>query len=316
MIQYGYKTPDELVFDYKAFKAKRDAYVKSESQLFEYRWKNDSVELMRGTVSFIGPKTLEITQEEGKGKIAVTAPHICVAAGGYPIIPKEEDIPGAKYGVTHETFFALEELPKKIAIVGAGYIATEFAGILNAVGMEVHMFIRGATLLRSFDPMVQEVITKRYEEAGVHIHKEFKSVDKVEKLSDDLGGKKRLKLFVDGEAMEVDEVLWAIGRAGRGFDLNLDRVGVHLNAAGQIITDKYQNTSIPGIYAVGDVTGRKELQPGKEEIDSGLINADAPSQSLCIQEDNSPTDSLGAKNTRIHILNTKTSQLLYSPIPK
>ena len=126
------------------------------------------------------------------------------------------------------------------------------------------MFIRGAMLLRSFDPMVQEVITKRYEDAGVHIYKEFKSLDKVEKISDDLGGKKRLKLFVDGEAMEVDEVLWAIGRAGRGLDLNLDRVGVHLNTAGQIITDKYQNTNIPGIYAVGDVTGRKELQPGKE----------------------------------------------------
>lgn len=111
----------------------------------------------------------ETDERYGSGKARYAAKHICIASGGYPIVPK--DIPGAEFGITNEGFFDIEILPSKIAIVGAGYIAVEMAGMLNAIGVEVHMFIRGETFLRTFDPMVQDVMTKRYEAVGVKIHR-------------------------------------------------------------------------------------------------------------------------------------------------
>lgn len=186
---------------------------------------------------------------------------VCIATGGYPLVPK--DIPGAEYGITNEGFFAIEELPSKIAIVGAGYIAVEIAGMLNAVGVEVHLFIRGQNFLRSFDPMIQETMTKRYEEAGVKIHRGYKGFEKVERISDGAGDKKVLHVTLAGEKLVFNELLWAIGRAPEVDTLGLDVAGVKKGNKDYIVVDDFQNTSAEGIYALGDVTGQMELTPGK-----------------------------------------------------
>jgi glutathione reductase (NADPH) len=198
--------------------------------------------------------------EDGSGKARFTAKHICIATGGYPIVPK--DISGAEYGITNEGFFDIEELPSKIAVVGAGYIAVEIAGMLNAVGVEVHLFIRGQTFLRSFDPMIQETMTQRYEDAGVKIHRGYKGFEKIERISDGPGDKKVLHVTLGGEKLIFNELLWAVGRAPETASLDLDVAGVKTGNKGYIVADDFQNTSAEGIYALGDVTGQMELTPG------------------------------------------------------
>jgi glutathione reductase (NADPH) len=147
-------------------------------------------------------------------------------------------------------------------VVGAGYIAVEMAGMLNAVGVEVHMFIRGDKFLRSFDPMIQETMTARYESVGVKIHKGYKGFEKIEKLSDGKGDEKKLKLTWEGGEMVVNELLWAVGRSPETKSLELENIGVKTNEKGYVVVDRFQNTTAEGIYALGDVTGQLELTPG------------------------------------------------------
>ena len=258
--QYGFKTPDNIPFDFAEFKKKRDSNIEGLNRAYETNWSREGIELVHGTAKFTGSKELEVELQDGSGKAKFTAPHICIATGGFPIVPK--DIPGAEYGITNEGFFDIERLPSKIAVVGAGYIAVEMAGMLNAIGVEVHMFIRGETFLRSFDPMVQETMTKRYEDVGVKIHKGYKRFDKVERMSDGKGDEKVLHITVNGEKMVFNELLWAVGRAPETESLNLELVGVKTGKKGYVVADDFQNTSAEGIYALGDVTGQMELTPG------------------------------------------------------
>lgn len=158
-------------------------------------------------------------------------------------------------------FFDIERLPKKVAIVGAGYIAVEFAGIFNALGAETHLFIRHDTFLRDFDPMIQESVTKEYERLGVHLHRRT-NLQQVEKS---LNGKLSLTYKDDAGCEnvvgDVDHLIWAIGRAPVTAGIGLEKAGVEVDKNGYIPVDMYQNTNISGIYALGDVTGQAELTP-------------------------------------------------------
>lgn len=183
---------------------------------------------------------------------------VLIVAGGYPIVPK--DVPGAEYGITSDGFFDLDYLPKKVALVGAGYIAVELAGIFQALGVETHLFIRYDTFLRTFDPMIQEVMTKQYENIGMHIHRRSKQ-NKIEKTE---SGK--LKVHYEdstgkGVLEDVDELLWAVGRNPEVGDLGLEAAGVEQNTRGHIIADEYQNTNVENVYSLGDVVGKLELTP-------------------------------------------------------
>ena len=134
--------------------------------------------------------------------------------------------------------------------------------MLNAIGVEVHMFIRGDKFLRSFDPTISETMTARYESVGVKIHRGYKEFERVEKVSVE-GGEKVLRLVMNGgESMEVNELLWAVGRSPETASLELEMVGVKTDGKGYVVVDKFQNTSVEGIYALGDVTGQLELTPG------------------------------------------------------
>lgn len=260
-VHYGYDIPPDTPFNFAEFKKKRDANIKKLNNAYEGNWKRENIELVRGNATFKSEKELEVELQDG-GVATYTAPHILIATGGRPIKP--EGVKGAEYGITSDEFFNIEELPQKIAFVGAGYIAVELAGVMNAIGIETHMFIRGERFLRNFDPMIQETLTKRYEDAGVKIHRNHKGFKEVISLKEGKGREKLLKLIGnDGAVAEVNELLWAIGRAPEIETLNPAKVGVKQTSKGHIEVDIYQNTSVAGIYALGDVTGQAELTPGK-----------------------------------------------------
>lgn len=255
---YGFSVESTAPFDWPYFKQKRDAYIKRLNGIYEKNLGNDKVEYIHGRAHLTGKNEAEVVLDDGS-KTTIRAKKILLAVGGHPTIP--QNIPGSEYGINSDGFFEIEKQPKKVALVGAGYIAVEFAGMFNALGTETHLFIRHDKFLRSFDPMIQEAIVNEYERLGVHIHKNS-SQSKVEK------DKKTGKLTVhyknstgEGKLEDVDELIWAIGRSPEVEDLGLDQAGVKKSEKGQIIADEYQNTNVENIYSLGDVVGKVELTP-------------------------------------------------------
>lgn len=261
---YGYDLSKGYSSDFTAFVEKRHERIKTLNGIYEKNWDRDGIDLFKGSASFIGPHEVEVKPKDGGEPFRLSAPHICIAVGGYPTIP--EGIKGSEHGITSDGFFSMKHLPKKYTLVGGGYIAVELAGMLNAMGVETHLFIRGNTFLRKFDPMVQDTLTSHYEEAGVHVHRKHPGIKEVVQLQaakDDTDPRdKQLKLIMnDGSEMVTNELLWAIGRSPELRELGIDKTGVKQNDKGHIVVDKYQNTSVDGIYALGDVTGQAELTP-------------------------------------------------------
>jgi glutathione reductase (NADPH) len=255
---YGFSVEQTAPFDWPAFKAKRDAYILRLNGIYERNLANDKVEYVHGKATLIGKNEADVKLDDGTN-ITIRAKKILLAVGGYPTIPK--GIPGSEFGINSDGFFDIATLPKKVAIVGAGYIAIEFAGVLNALGTETHLFIRHDKFLRSFDPMIQDAIVAEYERVGVKIHKNS-SQSKVEK--DEKTGKLTLS-YEDstgkGTLDELDHLIWAIGRSPAVEGLGLEAAGVKQSENGQIIADEYQNTNVENIYSLGDVVGKIELTP-------------------------------------------------------
>ncbi|KAK4228932.1 hypothetical protein QBC38DRAFT_131920 [Podospora fimiseda] len=255
---YGFHLQETAPFDWTTFKNKRDAYIKRLNGIYERNLANDKVEYIHGWAKVLSKNSVEVTLDDGSKEV-VNAKKILIAVGGNPHIPPS--IPGSEYGINSDGFFDIDTLPKKVALVGAGYIAVEFAGMFNALGVETHLFIRYDHFLRSFDPMIQEKVTAEYERLGIHVHKRSQT-DKVEK--DEVTGKLTLHYkSKDGEGVlsDVDHLIWAIGRTPATEGLGLESAGVKLNEKGQVIVDEYQNTNVENIYALGDVTGGVELTP-------------------------------------------------------
>ena len=261
---YGYDIPANTPFDFGSFVDKRSARIKVLNGIYETNWSKEGIELIHGTATFINNHEMEVTPKDGGDKFRISAPHICIATGSFP--KKPEGIEGSEYGITSDDFFSIKKLPQKMVFVGAGYISVELAGIMNALGVETHMFIRGATFLRKFDPMVQQTLTKKYEDAGIIIHKEHPGIKEVVQIhaASDISDptSKRLKIISkDGSELECNELLWAIGRGAETRSLGLDQLDVKFTDDGHIVVDEYQNTSVDGVYALGDITGQAELTP-------------------------------------------------------
>lgn len=213
---------------------------------------------MAGWAKLLGKNEVEVTLNDGT-KETVRAKKILIATGGNPTKPPS-NIEGAELGVNSDGFFDIDTLPKKVALVGGGYIAVEFAGMFNALGTETHLFIRHKTFLRNFDPLIQEGVTNEYERLGVKLHKDS-SQTKIEK---DPNGKLTIHYKdSDGESKleGVDHLIWGIGRTPATKDIGLEKAGVDLTDSGHIIADDYQNTNVENIYALGDVCGKAELTP-------------------------------------------------------
>jgi len=210
----------------------------------------DSIERVEGWATFVDAKTIMVGDEEYE------AEHMLVATGGRPAMPA---IPGVEHAISSDGFFELEEMPKRVAVVGAGYIAVEMAGILNALGAKTSLHIRHDHFLRTFDNEIVHVLDSEMVSSGVAIerHSHPKAVVKNE------DGSLRYSFTQKGEekSVEVDCVLFAIGRQPATDGINIESTGIKLGSKGHILVDAMQNTNVEKVYALGDVCGKAELTP-------------------------------------------------------
>ncbi|QIZ53028.1 glutathione-disulfide reductase [Dickeya zeae] len=234
-------------FNWETLLKNRSAYIDRIHQSYNNVLGKNQVDVIQGFARFVDAKTVEVNGER------ITADHILIATGGRPTRP---NIPGAEYGIDSDGFFELNELPQRVAVVGAGYIAVEIAGVLNALGSDVHLFVRKHAPLRQFDPLIVETLVEVMNTEGPALHTE--SIPKAVVKNAD--GSLTLQLE-SGYEHTVDCLIWAIGREPANDKINLEAAGVALNNKGYIVVDKFQNTTVPGIYAVGDNTGAVELTP-------------------------------------------------------
>ena len=234
-------------FDFATLKANRQAYIDRIHGSYERGFDSNGVERVYEYARFVDPHTVEVAGER------YTAPHILIATGGHALYP---NIPGSEYGITSDGFFELDEVPKRTAVIGAGYIAVEVAGVLNALGSDTHLFVRKDRPLRTFDKDIVDVLVDEMAKSGPTLHTHANVTEVVKNADDSL-----TISFDNGETITVDCLIWAIGRAANTSGFGLEKTGVKLTEKGTIYSDEFENTSVPGIYALGDVTGKLDLTP-------------------------------------------------------
>jgi len=233
--------------DWALLKRKRDAYVLRLNGIYERNLAAKGVTYVRGAARFVDKNTVEVNGER------LTARHIVIATGGAATVPA---LPGAEFGITSDGFFSLERRPTRVAVVGSGYIACELAGSFHELGSEVELFIRKSHLLTGFDAMLGKSLMREMRAQGMTIHEQVVPT----RLRDD-SGVKTLTVADGREFAGFDCVLWAIGRTANVTGLDLSAAGVAVDDRDFIVTDALQNTTVPGIHAIGDVTGRAALTP-------------------------------------------------------
>lgn len=259
----GSSSSFEPTLDWQSFMKKKNAELQRLNNIYDTMLKNSGVEYFEGKGTIVDPHTVEVA---GKRH---TARHIVIATGGRAFVP---DIPGREHCMISDNALEIEQVPKSIAIIGGGYIAVEFAGIFARLGTEVHLICRQPLPLRGFDEEVREFVTEQYIQNGLNFH--FHTTPQsFEKLSN---GHIKVNLSIhkpnkDGTStnsssptmtsFEVDQVLCATGRMPNTRGLNLEEVGVELGKGGEIKVDEYSQTTVPSIWAIGDVTGRMALTP-------------------------------------------------------
>jgi glutathione reductase (NADPH) len=262
--------------DWKAMKDTRDKYIVRLNNIYKNGLVSSGVTILEGWGSLVvDAHTVQIKTSDG-GTSTITADKILIATGGKPMVPT--DTPGIEHTITSDGFFELESQPDRAVVVGAGYIAVELAGVLNALGTETHLVVRKHKALREFDDDVSNFLDAEMVKQGIVVHR---NTDGVAKVEIDSATHKKTVTTVSGEVIaDVDVVLMAPGRIPNVHDLNLalhaealpevvpnteglnlPTVGVQQSPRNFIVVDDFQNTSVDNIYAVGDVTGRVELTP-------------------------------------------------------
>ena len=234
--------------DWARLKAGRDAYVQRLNGIYQRNLDRKAIVTIHSAGRFSGPR--EIVDANGE---TYAAEHVVIATGGHPFVPP---LPGAELGITSDGFFELEHRPRRVAIVGSGYIAIELGGVFNALGSETVLFVRGERLVRGFDSLLGEQLAKQMRAAGIEI-----VTHGLPRAVRGAPGDLTVEL-PDGRSFSgFETLLWAIGRIPRTAALGLERAGVEIDAAAAVVADAFQNTSAERIYAIGDVTGRALLTP-------------------------------------------------------
>jgi len=234
-------------FDWPALVAGRDRFVGGLNDYWDGYTRAQGIDRIQGYGRLLDPHTIEVDGTR------YSADHIVLATGGRPLIPR---LPGAELGTHSDGFFALRQQPRQVAVIGGGYIGVELAGVLAGLGSEVTLVAREGRLLKAFDPMIGETLAGNLGHAGVRLHLNW-DVAALERHEDGI----RLK-GQSGQALSgFDSVIWAVGRAPNTSGLGLEAAWVALRPNGTIPTDDWQQTNVPGIYAIGDVTGREPLTP-------------------------------------------------------
>ncbi|WP_094752502.1 glutathione-disulfide reductase [Psychromonas sp. CD1] len=243
---YGFDAPLQK-FSWEKLIESREAYIARIHQSYDRNLANNNVTVIHGFATFIDDHCIEVNGQQ------LRAPHISIATGGRPIVPS---ILGAELGITSDGFFALNTQPKRVAVVGAGYIAVEIAGVFNALQSETHLLCRKHTILRSFDSMLSSTLVEIMQTEGpkLHTHSVPKSVTKNADAS--------LTLHLENaQSITVDCIVWAIGRYPATENMGLENTQIKLNKNKFIHVDKYQNTNVSGVYALGDNTDELQLTP-------------------------------------------------------
>jgi glutathione reductase (NADPH) len=235
-------------FDWPVLRDNVQAEVSRLEGLYGQTLGNHKVEIFHERASVSGPN--EVTLENGR---KVRADKILIATGARPFLPQVE---GIEHAITSNEVFHLEQLPKRVVIAGGGYIANEFAGIFHQFGSAVTIVNRSDTILRGYDEQMRDRLLQISMTKGIRFifNASFGAIEKQEDGS--------LKLVMDGcENIEADAVMFATGRVPNTSDLGLEDVGVALGDKGEIKVDEHSRSSVPSIFAVGDVTDRVQLTP-------------------------------------------------------
>ena len=243
---YGWSVKDDG-FSWDAFKTRLNAELDRLEGVYRNLLSGSGVQSYDARAVVIDPHTVELS--DGR---RITAQHILIAVGGRPILP---NVDGIEHAITSNEMFHLDALPKRMIIVGGGYIASEFAGIMNGLGTEVLQFYRGDQILRGFDTEAVDHIANGMRANGVDIRTQTNVVS-ITKTDQGLS-----VTDTDGTVHHVDQVMYATGRTPNTDGLGLETLGVELGQKGEIIVDAYSQTKVPSIYAVGDVTDRANLTP-------------------------------------------------------
>ncbi|CAL8307047.1 unnamed protein product [Arctogadus glacialis] len=259
---YGFEV-GHLNFNWGTLKTKRDAYISRLNDIYRNNLDKAEIETIEGHASFTddAEPTVEVNGKK------YTASHILIATGGRPTELSDDQIPGASLGITSDGFFQLETLPRRSVVVGAGYIAVEMAGILSTLGSKTSLIIRQTEVLRTFDSLISANCTKEIENSGIDLWKNTQ----VKSVRRSAGGLEVTLTTKDPEKKsgaeeistieDVDCLLWAVGREPNTTGLHTSQMGIETDKMGHIAVDEFQNTSRPGIYALGDVCGKALLTP-------------------------------------------------------
>lgn len=285
--RFGWDT-EGASFDWSTLRDNVAAEVDRLEGLYGGIFTSNNVEIFHERAVVSGPNSIRLASGRD-----ISAKYILIATGAWPSIP---DVPGADLGITSNEVFHLPELPKRAVIAGAGYIANEFAGIFNELGVDVTLVTRGDKMLRSYDQEIVEKLVGISREKGIDIRMNFpfKSA-----LKQDDGS-----ILIDGGdagMIETDLLMWAIGRNPNSNNLGLETAGVALDNNGAVIVGSDNRTNVPSIYAVGDVTNRVQLTPvaireGHAFADSVFGNAPRTIDYSCIPTavfSNPPIASVG-----------------------
>lgn len=230
-------------FSWTKLKDGRENYINGINEWYDGYLEKLGIDYFHGFGKLIDKNTISVNGEN------LTADTIILSPGGEPSVPKIE---GAKYGITSDGFFELNKLPKRVAVVGGGYIGVELAGVLNSLGSEVSLFVRSQKLLNGFDELIQSSLENDYREHGIKI--EFgTSIDKI--------SKDKTLHTNKGDFSGYEQIIWTVGRDPLTQHLGLENAGVKTDQRGFILTNKFQKTNIGNIYALGDATGRAPLTP-------------------------------------------------------
>ena len=237
---------DGVRHDWGALVAAKNKELDRLEGVYQRMLRDAGVQLVHGRGAMADPHTVEVNGKR------LTADKILVAVGGWPAMP---DVPGKEHVITSNEALNLPERPRRILIVGGGYIAVEFAGIFNALGSEVHEVIRAGQILRGFDDDVRATLAEEMEKKGVHIHRGC-IVRSIEKVS---GGYS--VYFDQGDELVVDCVMYATGRAPNTATIGLKKLGAKLTKKGAVAVDEWNRSSVESVFAIGDVTDRVNLTP-------------------------------------------------------
>jgi len=243
---YGWDAGDAY-FDWTVFKGKLNAELDRLEGVYRRLLANSGVETFDQRARLLDANTVELA--DGSRKTAKT---ILIATGGRPVVP---DVEGSDLGITSNEMFHLEKLPKSILIIGGGYIACEFAGIMNGLGVETTQYYRGAQILRGFNGEARGLIADEMKQNGIDLHT---GTNILSMKKTDAGI--RVKA-TNGDERVFDQVMFATGRTPNADNLGLHNVGIETGRRGEILVDAYSKTNVDSVYAIGDVTDRVNLTP-------------------------------------------------------